>query len=175
MTRCTINRNGQTGLLVSDSDTYATAVDCAISENDRRGVTAQHQGAFQLRGCNVTSNRDLGVLLLGDASPCTCLFVNSNITGNSEGALTIHGSVPDTSSCHIEGEVKLLHTPPARPSPIEPARQFAGLHLYVCSLPVLCSLEYLEDWDKRGVSLLSNCRGSVLSCSRAFERLECQG
>jgi len=126
LTRCTINRNGQTGLLVSDADTYATAVDCGISENDRRGVTAQHLGAFQLRGCNVTSNGDLGVLLLGDNSPCTCLFVNSNIKRNREGALTIHGAVPDISSCHIEGEVKLLNTPPARPSPIEPARQFAG-------------------------------------------------
>ena len=132
LTRCTIIRNGQTGLLVSDHDTFVTAVDCSLSENDRRGVTAQHQGTFHLRGCTISNNRDLGVLLLGDSSPCMCLFVNCNITGNSVGAIQIHGTVPDTSSCHIDGEVKLLHTPPPRPSPIEPARQFSGLHLYIC-------------------------------------------
>ena len=71
-------------------------------------------------------NHDIGVLVLGDATPCDCVFVNCNITGNDEGAITIHGCVPDTSSCHIDGTVSLINTPPSRPSPSLPARKFAG-------------------------------------------------
>ena len=126
LTRCKVERNGQTGVLVSDVDTHATVLDCSVSANSRRGITAQHHGAFTLRGCNIKENNDWGVLLLGDASPCCCLFVSCNITNNSEGAVTIHGSVPDTSSCHIEGNLLLINTPPSRPSPTLPARQFAG-------------------------------------------------
>jgi hypothetical protein len=75
---------------------------------------------------NTQDNRDIGVLVLGDATPCECVFVNCNITGNVEGAVTIHGCVPDMSSCYIDGTISLINTPPARPSPSLPARKFAG-------------------------------------------------
>ena len=126
LTRCKVLGNGQTGVLVSDADTHVTAFDCSFSANLRRGITAQHHGAFTLRNCTVAKNQDLGVLIMGDHSPCGCLLLNCIIKDNSEGALTIHGSVPDTSTCTVEGEVSLVNTP-VRPSPSQVARQFAGM------------------------------------------------
>ena len=121
LSRCKIDRNSQTGVLVSDSDTHAAVLDCTIQSNDRRGITAQHSASFHIRNCDILNNRDLGVFILGDHSPCACLFVNCNIKGNLEGALTIHGSLPDYSSCTIEGVVSLLNTP-KEPSPWQIAR-----------------------------------------------------
>ena len=121
LSRCKIDRNSQTGVLVSDSDTHAAVLDCTIQSNDRRGITAQHSASFHLQNCDILNNRDLGVFILGDHSPCACLFVNCNIKGNLEGALTIHGSLPDYSSCTIEGVVSLLNTP-KEPSPWQIAR-----------------------------------------------------
>merc|ERR1712127_650581 len=108
-------------------------MDSSISENSRRGITAQHNGAFTVTGCNIKDNHDIGVLVLGDATPCDCVFVNCNITGNDEGAITIHGCVPDTSSCHIDGTVSLINPPPSRPSPSLPARKFAGASVIQCA------------------------------------------
>lgn len=146
--RSRIEKNGQTGVLVSDCDTFATLMDCNVSSNSRRGITAQHHGTFVLRNCTIKDNRDCGILVLGDVQPCCCILDKCTISSNEKveesQSVTIHGSVPDMSSCNIQGQILLLHTPIVRPSPMANARHFAGLFLHLTkstSLGANCRLQ----------------------------------
>jgi hypothetical protein len=55
----------QTGVLVADVDSFVHINGCDISDNMRRGVTAQKSGSFVLENSTVLRNHNIGVIGIG--------------------------------------------------------------------------------------------------------------